>query len=103
MLDKVLCVEGGVAGWFQNHDCTVYMYDRHTGHGAEVNTKRVRLRRDHVAVLIRVADDGGDAFVSWYRFFVVTFAPLERLCEVDCRLVRFPLEVQLVDAALRDH
>ena len=48
-------------------------------------------------------NDGGHAFVTWYRFFVVAHAPLERLGEVDRGLVRFALEIQLVDAALRDH
>jgi len=87
LLSKVFCAERRIAGWFQNHDCAVYMHDRHTGHGAEGNTERVCLRRDHVAVLIRLANDGGDAFVPWYRFFVVAFTPLERLCEVDRGLV----------------
>lgn len=83
----MLCAERGVTGWFQNHDCTVYVHDRHTWYGAEANTKRVRMRRDHVAVHIGLANDGGDAFVPWYRFLVVALAPLERLCEVDRGLV----------------
>jgi hypothetical protein len=48
-------------------------------------------------------NDHGDALVPWYRFFVVALAPLERLGEVDRGLVRFSLEIQLVDATLRDH
>ena len=48
-------------------------------------------------------DDRGNALVSGDRFFVVALAPLERLCKVYGRLVRLALEVQFVDAALRDH
>jgi hypothetical protein len=102
------------------------VHDGHAGYGTEANAKRVRLRRNHVAVLIRLAwymvrigpqsagqvggaraveptDDGGNALVSGYRLFVVALAPLERLGEVYGGLVRLALEVQLVDAALRDH
>jgi hypothetical protein len=51
----------------------------------------------------RLTDEGGNALVSGYRLFVVALAPLERLGKVYSRLVRFALDVQLVDAALRDH
>ena len=48
-------------------------------------------------------DDTGEAFVPRDGLAVVAFAALERLCEVDRGLVRLPLEVELVDAALGDH
>lgn len=77
------------------------MHDGHAGYGTEDNPKRVRLRRNYVAVLIGVAwlysahgrpdqrtggaperggeptDDGGYALVSGYSLFVVALAPLE--------------------------
>ena len=56
-----------------------------------------------MARVVEPTDDGGNALVSGYRLFVVTLAPLERLGEVYGGLVRPALEVQLVDAALRDH
>jgi hypothetical protein len=112
-----------MAGRLQNHDRAIYVHDRHARYGTEVNAKRVQLRRNHVAVLIRLSlyiapqisgqvvaavkeeptDEGGNALVSGYRLFVVALAPLERLCKVHGRLVRFALDIQLVDAALRDH
>jgi hypothetical protein len=63
----------------------------------------VRLRRNRVAVLIGLAHDGGNALISGYRLFVIALAPLERLGEVYGRLVRFALDIQFVDTALRDH
>lgn len=50
-----------------------------------------------------LTDYAGETLVSWYRLAVVAFASLERLREVDCRLLLFALKIELVDAALSDH
>jgi hypothetical protein len=55
------------------------------------------------ARLLTLTDDGGNALVSRYGLLVVAFSPLEGLGKVHGRLVRLALEIQLVDAALRDH
>lgn len=51
----------------------------------------------------RRTDDARDALVARDRLAVVTLPPLELLREVHRGLRGLALEVQLVDAALRDH
>lgn len=51
----LLELERSIAGWLQNHDRAIHMHDGHTGYGAEANAKRMRLRHNHVAVLIGLA------------------------------------------------
>jgi hypothetical protein len=49
--------------------------------------QRMPVRLKHGEQTVGHTNDGGYAFVAWYRFFVVALAPLERLGEVDRRLV----------------
>ena len=84
----------------------------------------MRLRREHVPVLIRLTctlrrtvrplpersarlegltNNTGEAIIPGDRLAVVAFPSLERLREIDGGLLLLALQVELVDAALGNH
>ena len=92
--------------------------------GAKLLAKLLRLGRDDVTVLVRLAcnscssnqwdavetnrqspltDDAGDALVAWYRLPMIAPPPLKRLRELHRRLELLLLVIQLLDATLGNH
>lgn len=117
---QFLRLERCLAWRFQDHHRPVDMDDRYSRDSAQLDPKVVRLRRNHIAMLVRLAcvgelllemgkslhgrtDNTGEALVARNSLSMITFPPLKRLRKIYGRLFCLALEIELVYAALCDH
>jgi hypothetical protein len=52
---RFFSLDSNIARRLEHHDCAVYMYERHGRNGSEPHTKKLRLRRNYISMLVRLA------------------------------------------------
>lgn len=68
-----------------------------------ITTVRMQDISNHWWYWLTDDNDTKQTFISRNSFPMITFPPFEGLCEIDSRLLRFPLQIELVYATLGDH